>query len=295
MTCDGETGDKPAAPVIGPAGTVDETTDLPHYAVLLAARHAAHRKELCRLLAENWDGQSLKILDVACGDGFYTAAFSDILCPPSEIVAVDVSPTFLHWSASRGDLLQRAGVAVSFVEADAARLPFPDGYFDVAWCAQSLISLPDPAAALREMRRVVRSGGAVAVLENDPIHELQMPWPVDLELAIRTAERQFWADRQDRQSVDAGRTLADRLIEAGLRPARQRHLSIDRTAPLSSDDAMFLKEYLAALADRVAGWLEPPIAAEFQRLLSPSSPDYLPSGPSFWMVWHDLICVSERD
>ena len=43
------------------------------------------------------------------------------------------------------------------MEADAERLPFEDEAFDLSFCAQSLYSLPDPVAALREMARTTRT------------------------------------------------------------------------------------------------------------------------------------------
>ena len=42
-------------------------------------------------------------------------------------------------------------------------------------------------AALREMQRVARPGGTIAVLENDIFHHVLLPWPVDLEVPIQRA------------------------------------------------------------------------------------------------------------
>jgi demethylmenaquinone methyltransferase/2-methoxy-6-polyprenyl-1,4-benzoquinol methylase len=52
-----------------------------------------------------------------------------------------------------------------FVAADALALPFPDGAFDFTTVAFGIRNVADPVAALREMRRVVRPGGRVVVLE----------------------------------------------------------------------------------------------------------------------------------
>src|SRR5207248_8224395 len=106
-----------------------------------------------------------------------------------------------------------------FVTADAYKLPFDDDRFDLVWCAQSLISLRDPVEALKEMRRVVRPGGAVAILEDDQFHRVLVNWPVDLELDVQRAAAEATRARYGSRT---GRSPARRLVrlfrEAGLRP-----------------------------------------------------------------------------
>jgi ubiquinone/menaquinone biosynthesis C-methylase UbiE len=58
-----------------------------------------------------------------------------------------------------------AGLALPLVRGDALHLPFADAAFDGAAAHSLLYLLPSPAAALAELRRVVRPGGAVAFLE----------------------------------------------------------------------------------------------------------------------------------
>jgi ubiquinone/menaquinone biosynthesis C-methylase UbiE len=88
------------------------------------------------------------------------------------VVAVDLSHNYL-------ELARRATRPtpgrVGFVAGRLEALPFDDDTFDLVWCAQSLYSLPEPVEALRQMRRVVRPGGVVAVLENDTLHQVILP------------------------------------------------------------------------------------------------------------------------
>lgn len=274
---------------------------LPKYAPLLAARHAAHGPELFRFLHERWAGRNLDVLDVACGDGFYTASFASLLGDGGRVTAVDVLPGFLEWTERRIIRMQTTGQRswdrasfgeqVHFVRADAGRLPFPDACFDLVWCAQSLNSLPDSPAALREMRRVVRLGGHVGILENDRLHEIRLPWPVDLELAVRSAEQQ----RSRPSKQNAGRYLSSLARRAGLTPVERRTLVIDRAVPLQPADAAFLRLYLQALVDRVESRLNPVDAARLRRLALPESPDFLAGWESFWMTWSDMILIARRD
>ncbi len=78
-------------------------------------------------------------------------------------VAVDLSPRMLRRAAGRA---RRLGRHVDLLLADAQRLPFRDGVFDTATATFVFCSVPDPIAGLREVRRVVRDGGRVHLLEH---------------------------------------------------------------------------------------------------------------------------------
>jgi SAM-dependent methyltransferase len=63
------------------------------------------------------------------------------------------------------------------VVATAQDLPFPDGSFDAAWCLGVLCTIPDKAAALAELRRVLRPGGRAGLLVFAGVRELTGPLP----------------------------------------------------------------------------------------------------------------------
>jgi len=93
-------------------------------------------------------------LDVGCGTGILTQTLVE-LCAPSSVHAIDCSAAQVKASA-------RATPSASFQVADARELPFPDASFDVVASALVINFIADPATALAEMRRVVRTGGLVA-------------------------------------------------------------------------------------------------------------------------------------
>jgi demethylmenaquinone methyltransferase/2-methoxy-6-polyprenyl-1,4-benzoquinol methylase len=102
----------------------------------------------------------MRVLDVACGTGRLARLAADRVGSGGGVIGVD---------ASEGMLLRaraRAGTtAVEYREADALALPFRDASFDVATIGFGLRNLSDYRAGLAEMRRVVRPGGRVVVLE----------------------------------------------------------------------------------------------------------------------------------
>jgi len=98
-----------------------------------------------------------RVLDVACGTGIVARGAADRVGAAGAVVGLDLSDAMLAVAHRiRPDLQWRQG--------DAAALPFGDAEFDAAVSQMALMFFPDPVAALREMRRVVRSTGAVGVL-----------------------------------------------------------------------------------------------------------------------------------
>jgi SAM-dependent methyltransferase len=100
------------------------------------------------------------LLDVACGAAHVTG---DVAPRVRQAVGVDLTPALLQIGAER---LREAGVTnVLLQEGDVNALPFVDGSFDVVVCRSSMHHFAAPEQPLREMARVCRPGGRVAVLD----------------------------------------------------------------------------------------------------------------------------------
>ena len=82
--------------------------------------------------------------------------------PRTEIVAVEPSAAMAARACARAG----AGAAVTIVQARAEELPFADGSFDCAIAALTWCSVADPLAAFAEVRRVLRPGGRLLLLEH---------------------------------------------------------------------------------------------------------------------------------
>lgn len=104
------------------------------------------------------------ILDVGCGPGSISATLAELV-PDGHVTAIDIVSDIV---AAAHSLAASKGVKnMSFDVADAHKLPFEDGKFDVVHAHQVLQHVSDPLQALREMRRVVKKGGVVACRETD--------------------------------------------------------------------------------------------------------------------------------
>ena len=93
-------------------------------------------------------------------------------------------------------------------------------------------------------------GGRVGVVENDSFHHWLLPWPVELELAVKRAQLAALAATTPHWTkAYVGRNLASLLREAGFEDVTVRTLSIDLGAPLSDDERVVLRDYLAGLRE----------------------------------------------
>jgi len=113
-----------------------------------------------------------RVLDVACGTGIVARLAAELVGPSGEVTGVDLAPDMLAMAQS---LSGAAGVPIAWREANAEALPFDDDTFDVGYSQLGLMFVPDKAAAVGEMRRVVRAGGRVAIAvagRIQPINEI---------------------------------------------------------------------------------------------------------------------------
>jgi SAM-dependent methyltransferase len=100
-------------------------------------------------------------LDSGCGDGSFTEQLVRRQMP-SSVVGIDPAPAQLAFAR------RRTGMAsVRFFEGDAQALPVPDDSVDAAVMALVLFFVPDPPLGVRELMRVVRSGGTIAAYHWD--------------------------------------------------------------------------------------------------------------------------------
>lgn len=98
----------------------------------------------------------LRWVDIGCGNGAFTE-MAAARCAPSRMLGVDPSEGQVAYARAH-----RASPHVAFEVGDALALPLPDASVDVATMALVLFFVPDPAAGVREMARVVAPGGTVA-------------------------------------------------------------------------------------------------------------------------------------
>jgi len=127
-----------------------------------------------------------RVLEVAIGTGRNLPHYP----PDATITGIELSPAMLAFARQRAADLGRDA---DLREGDAEHLPFDDASFDTVVCAFSLCTIPDPAAAIGEMKRVLVPGGTLLLVDHvasswPPIHAAQ--WLLE-RITIRAAGEHF--------------------------------------------------------------------------------------------------------
>jgi ubiquinone/menaquinone biosynthesis C-methylase UbiE len=107
---------------------------------------------------------SMTILDIGCGPGTITVDLASYV-PQGHITGLERVGAVL--TQARALAKNKEVTNIDFAEGDANALDYADGTFDVVVCHQVLQHVQDPVSILKEMRRVTRVGGIVAVRESD--------------------------------------------------------------------------------------------------------------------------------
>lgn len=153
----------------------------------------------------------LRVLDVGCGPGTITAGLARIVGEDGEVLGIDSSAEVIQ-------LARDSAVPVDgnlrFAVQDVMHLEVPDASYDVVHAHQVLQHLQDPVAALREMHRVTRPGGVVAVRDADYGAMTWHPESAGLD-AWLSAYRE--TARHNGAEPDAGRRLLSWARLAGFR------------------------------------------------------------------------------
>ncbi|WP_345374263.1 class I SAM-dependent methyltransferase [Frondihabitans cladoniiphilus] len=152
----------------------------------------------------------LSLLDVGAGPGTITVDFAERLAP-GQVVGIDQSAEIVEQAAALAET--RGLTNVSFQAADLYELPFADDTFDVVHAHQVLQHVSDPVAALREMRRVTKPGGLVAVREVDYRGTIWAPDNAGLDHWMTVYQL---VHRGNGGEPDAGRYLKGWALQTGL-------------------------------------------------------------------------------
>ncbi len=149
------------------------------------------------------------VLDVGCGPGSITCDFAALVAP-GQVTGLDRSPEVI--TQARALAAERGITNVRFTTGSVYALDFEDESFDVVHAHQVLQHLTDPVVALREMRRVAKPGGIVAVRDAD-FHA--MSWYPAIPELDEWMELYQRVARRNGAEPDAGRRLVSWVQAAG--------------------------------------------------------------------------------
>lgn len=102
-----------------------------------------------------------RVLDVCCGSGASAIPAAEIVGPSGSVIGVDLAENLLQLARTKAE--QRGLANVEFRSGDMTNLPFEEGDFDAVICVFGIFFVPDMHVALHELKRVLRTGGTLAI------------------------------------------------------------------------------------------------------------------------------------
>jgi len=200
----------------------------------IAGRYDAMNSVMSAGLHHRWRARTADVadlapgaaaLDVCCGTGDLALELRRRVGPGGRVVGLDFSAPMLELAERKATA---AAAAVEWVEGNALELPFGDATFDAATVGFGVRNVADVPRAIREMARVVRSGGRVAILEittpqRPPLKWFYSVWFDRIVPLLGTAAGDREAYTYLPSSVrrfPPARELAALMHEAGLRDVR---------------------------------------------------------------------------
>ncbi len=218
-------------------------------------------------------------LDAGCGIGLNAIRLARAVGAGGRVMGVDVSEDLLG-HARRLAAESGAQKSLEFQSGDLLRLPFDDRCFDWAWCKDVLWGyLLDPFAGVRELARVVRPGGTVALafwssqvlLSGHPELEARLA-----EAFVRTTPYTAGIDPQRHFMAALGWMRAARL-----RDLEVRSFSTAAHAPLDEEMQEAVRYTIEMFFGGLAGVVSMKDWDQYRRLVDPDADSFLPRRPDY--------------
>ena len=211
-----------------------------------------------------------RALELASGAGGVGIAAAEPVGPAGEVVVSDVAPEMTAIARRRAAALGLGNVRTR--DLDLESIDEPDASFDAVLCREGLMLVPEPGLAAREIRRVLRPGGRVAVAVWGPRE--RNPWLgiVFDTVAAALGEPVPPPGIPGPFSLDDGERLAWVLSGAGLTAVEVHEVDVPYRAARIDEWWTRTSELAGPLAQRLAGLPEPARRALLQRAAAALEP-----------------------
>lgn len=212
-------------------------------------------------------------LDTGCGIGLQCLLLAQAVGLTGHVTGLDVSMEFLN----RGqEIVKEAGLSeqISFQEGDAANIPFDNNTFDWAWSADCIGYGPwDPLPLLKEVARVVKPGGIVAI--SGWSSENLLPGYPRLEARLRATSGGIAPFIHGKKPETHFLRALSWFHEIGLKEPDAKIFADSFYAPLSREIRNALVDLFNMRWPDVERELSSDDLSEFRRLCKPDSPDFI--------------------
>lgn len=212
-------------------------------------------------------------LDAGCGIGLQTLMLAEAVGAAGHVTGLDLSAESLEHAR---DIARRAGMTerVSFQEGNVKQLPFDDNSFDWAWSVDCVGCAPiEPLPLVKELARVVKPGGRVAILAWSS--EKLLPGYPLLEAQLSTTSAGIAPFVKGKHPTTHFLRGLGWFRDVGFEDCTANTFVDDAFAPLSEDCRKALTSLFEMRWLGVQSELTPAAWDEYQRVCLPGSPDFI--------------------
>lgn len=218
-------------------------------------------------------------LDAGCGIGTHALWLAE--ATGGKVTGLDINGDNLAVARKRAELKSLPD-RIDFVEGSIFKLPFGDDTFDWSWCSDTMwpVVVSDPVAVLKDLSRVVKPGGTIAILfwtnqiffPGYPLFEAR--W--NQAFVSSTHYFKFGEPAQHHMCALGW------LRRAGLEQARAQSFLAEHQAPFDDDMRKSLTFCFNMFYDSLKSGLSKGDEAEYQRICNPESEDFILNNPDYY-------------
>lgn len=220
-------------------------------------------------------------LDAGCGIGSHTLLLAEAVGPNGHVTGLELLAAFVTHAQAQAN---QAGLSdrISIRQGNVNAMPFDDASFDWAWSVDCVgqVSIGQPSDGLRELARVVRPKGKVAILGYSS--QMLLPGHAGLEARLNATASATTALAEGKEPAAHFTRALGWFQAAGLEEATARTVVGTVHAPLDDGVRRALISLFGMLWGEMMSRMDDTDREEYLRLTEPESPDFILDIPDYY-------------